>query len=93
MLEQMDLDVAAWVETVKGFGRIYHRVAGKEQSLRGTRGCMAGAGWPGCLPCGGGGVMGKSGGMLREIPPKCRQFPVTDGASGGIAEKCKRQSR
>ena len=34
MLEQMDLDVEAWVETVKEFGRIYHRVAGREESLR-----------------------------------------------------------
>ena len=34
MLEHMDLDVTAWVETVKEFGRIYHRVAGKEQRLR-----------------------------------------------------------
>ena len=38
MLEQMDLDVAAWVETVKEFGRVYHRMAGKEQSLRGNAG-------------------------------------------------------
>ena len=34
MLEQMDLDVVAWVETVREFGRIYHRVVGKEQRLR-----------------------------------------------------------
>ena len=34
MLEQMELDVDAWVETVREFGRIFHRVAGKEQRLR-----------------------------------------------------------
>ena len=34
LLDQVDLNVAAWVETVMEFGRIYHRVAGKEQSLR-----------------------------------------------------------
>ena len=34
MLGRMDLDVAAWVETVREFGRIYHRVAGREESLR-----------------------------------------------------------
>ena len=33
-MRQMDLDAVAWVETVKEFGRIYHRVAGKVQSLR-----------------------------------------------------------
>ena len=34
ILEELELDVAAWVEAVREFGRIYHRVAGKEQSLR-----------------------------------------------------------
>ena len=34
LLGQLDLDVAAWVETVREFGRLYHRVAGKEESLR-----------------------------------------------------------
>ena len=34
ILEQMELDVDAWVETVREFGRIFHRVAGKEQHLR-----------------------------------------------------------
>ena len=34
LLERLDLDVVAWVETVREFGRIYHRVAGREASLR-----------------------------------------------------------
>ena len=34
ILGQLDLDVEGWVETVREFGRIYHRVAGNEESLR-----------------------------------------------------------
>ena len=34
LLEKLDLDVDAWVETVKEFGRIFHRVAGREENLR-----------------------------------------------------------
>ena len=34
ILEKMDLDVDAWVETVTEFGRIFHRVAGREANLR-----------------------------------------------------------
>ena len=34
LLGKLDLDVAAWVETVREFGRIYHRVAGREERLR-----------------------------------------------------------
>jgi REP element-mobilizing transposase RayT len=38
ILGQMELDVEAWVETVREFGRIFHRVAGKEQRLRARAG-------------------------------------------------------
>ena len=34
ILEKLDLDVDGWVETVKEFGRIFHRVAGREANLR-----------------------------------------------------------
>ena len=34
ILENLELDVDAWVETVTEFGRIFHRVAGREAKLR-----------------------------------------------------------